>query len=130
MESQSTIDDDSASSQSHSSGTSSLKLKRKRPDLFFLGVTVMVNGYTNPCSDTIMRTLHKYGGNLEKYETDQVTHIIAENLSAAKANIYKRQKKPIPVVKPKWIMDCVEARKLIPHQNYLLNEVKDDSLHL
>ena len=117
------------SSQSQSQPTiTMLDLKRKRPDLFFLGVTVMVNGYTNPDSDTIMRTLHRFGGNLEKYETSQVTHIIAENLSTAKANIYKRQKKPIPVVKPKWIVDCVESRKLLPYQDYLIDEVKDEHL--
>ena len=81
------------------------QLKRKRKDLFFLGITVLVNGYTEPSSDAIMRMLHKHGGNLEKYETECVTHIIAENLSTAKAKIYKRQKRPIPVVLPKWILD-------------------------
>ena len=129
-ENQPSYDEDTTFSQSQSPSNvpTPLELKRQRPDLFFLGITVMVNGYTNPCSDTIMRTLHRYGGNLEKYETGSVTHIIAQNLSMAKANIYKRQKKPIPVVKPTWIEDCVEAQKLLPHQHYLLDEVKDDSL--
>jgi nucleotidyltransferase/DNA polymerase involved in DNA repair len=107
---------------------SMLQLKRQRKDLFFLGTTVLVNGYTNPSSDTIMRLLHKYGGNLEKYETACVTHIIAESLSTAKAKIYKRQKKPIPVVRPEWIVDCVEAGRLVPFADYLLEEVREENV--
>ena len=103
------------------------QLKRKRKDLFFLGITVLVNGYTEPSSDAIMRMLHKHGGNLEKYETECVTHIIAENLSTAKAKIYKRQKRPIPVVLPKWIVDCVEGGKLLPIADYLLDNVRNES---
>jgi len=100
--------------------------RRQRPDLFFYGIVVLVNGFTNPSSIDIMRTLHKYGGDLEKYETSRVTHVIAESLSMAKSNIYKRQKRPIPVVKPRWILDCVEAKQLLPHGNYLLDEVRED----
>jgi len=101
------------------------QLARERPDLFFLGVVVMVNGYTDPDTETIQRYLHKYGGDLEKYETSRITHIIAEQLSTAKANIYKRMRKPIPVVRPDWIVDCVQARKLLAHGDYLIQEVKD-----
>ena len=107
---------------------SALHLKRQRKDLFFLGVTVLVNGYTDPGADTIMRTLHKHGGDLEKYETSRVTHIIAENLSTAKAKIYKKQKRPVPVVKPQWIVDCVEAGRLLPHADYLLDEVREENV--
>jgi len=73
-----------------------------------------------------MRLLHKHGGDLEKYETSRVTHIIAEQLSVAKANIYKRQKKPTPVCRPEWILDCVEKGKLVPFGEYLLEDVRED----
>ena len=96
-----------------------------RPDLFFTGIVVLVNGHTNPDATTLMRLLHKHGGDLEKYETQRVTHIIAEQLSEAKANVYKRQKKPIPVCRPEWITDSVEQRKLIPFGDYLLEDVVD-----
>lgn len=98
---------------------------RERPDLFFLGVVVMVNGYTNPDTETIQRLLHKHGGDLEKYETTRITHIVAEHLSQAKAAIYKRMQKPTPVVHPKWITDSVAAKKLLPHGAYLIEEVKN-----
>jgi len=96
-----------------------------RPDLFFTGIVVLVNGHTNPDATTLMRLLHKHGGDLEKYETNRVTHIIAEQLSAAKANTYKRQKKPIPVCRPEWITDSVEQGKLLLFGDYLLEDVVD-----
>ena len=96
-----------------------------RPDLFFTGVVVLVNGHTNPDATTLMRLLHKHGGDLEKYETHRVTHIIAEQLSAAKANIYKRQKKPIPICRPEWVTDSVDQGKLLPFGDYLLEDVVD-----
>jgi DNA repair protein REV1 len=98
--------------------------KQARPDLFFTGVFILVNGYTNPDTETLQRLMHKHGGDLDKYETSRVTHIIAEHLSTAKANIYKRQKKPTPVCNPNWVVDCVRAQRLLPHAEYLIKEVR------
>lgn len=100
---------------------------KHRPDLFFTGVVVLVNGFTNPDTETLQRLLHKHGGDLEKYETSRVTHIIAERLSTAKANMYKRQRRPRLVCKPGWIVESVQAGKLLLASDYLINEVKDDS---
>jgi hypothetical protein len=96
-----------------------------RPDLFFMGVIVLVNGHTSPDATTLMRLLHKHGGDLEKYETQRVTHIIAEQLSAAKANIYKHQKNPTPVCRPEWITESVKCGRLLPFGDYLLESVRD-----
>ena len=100
----------------------------KRPDLFFRGIVVLVNGYTNPDTDTLQRLLHKHGGDLERYETSRITHIIAEHLSKAKASIYKKQQRPTPVVHPAWITDSVRQQKVLPWANYLIDEVRDDHL--
>ena len=100
--------------------------KRKtRSDLFFSGVVVLINGHTNPDATSLMRLLHKHGGDLEKYETRRVTHIIATQLSTAKANIYKNQKNPTPVCRPEWITDSVKVEKLMPFGDYLLEDVTD-----
>ena len=99
---------------SEEASTHSSKKLYHRPDLFFMGVVVLVNGHTSPDATTLMRLLHKHGGDLEKYETERVTHIIAEQLSAAKANVYKRQKKATPVCRPEWITDSVDQGKLLP----------------
>ena len=106
---------------------SSTKMKRikmignvERPDLFFYGIVVKVNGYTNPDNETLKRLLQKHGGDLETYETTRVTHLIAETLSKAKADMYKKMKQPRPVCTPSWIVDSVNAGKLLPYGNYLL----------
>ena len=96
-----------------------------RSELFFAGVVVLINGHTNPDATTLMRLLHKHGGDLEKYETRRVTHIIAERLSTAKANIYKNQKNPTPVCRPEWITESVSKGKLLPFGDYLLHDVLD-----
>jgi hypothetical protein len=58
-------------------------IRKSRPDLFFYGVVVKVAGYTNPDTETIKRLLQKHGGDYETYETERVTHIIAEQLSVS-----------------------------------------------
>lgn len=119
--------------QPHSTATSPSPAKplgrpNNRPDLFFYGIVIFVNGYTTPDAETLKRLIQKHGGDLEKYETSRITHIIAEQLSTAKANIYKRQKKPTPVCTPKWIMESIEQQKLLPHADYLLEGVMDKNV--
>ena len=109
-----------------SGNTITTRQSTDRPDLFFLGVVILVNGYTYPDAETLHRVLHRHGGDLEKYETSRVTHIIAENLSAAKANVYKQRTRPRPICKPSWIVDSVAAQKLLPYQDYLLDDVRKD----
>jgi hypothetical protein len=113
-------------SEELSTPSSTLKLRRDRPDLFFLGIVVKVNGYTDPDNETIKRLLQRYGGDFETYETERVTHIVAEHMSTAKANYLKQQRRPRPVVLPSWILDSVEAGKLLPHGDYLLEELQDN----
>mmetsp|Transcript_20126 Transcript_20126/g.38621 ORF Transcript_20126/g.38621 Transcript_20126/m.38621 type:complete len:349 (-) Transcript_20126:73-1119(-) len=98
-----------------------------RPDLFFTGIIVLINGYTNPDGTTLLRLLQKHNGDVEKYETTRGTYIIAQQLSTAKVNIYKKQRKPIPVVKPDWIVESVKARRLLDYREYLIDDVKENS---
>ena len=100
----------------------------RRTDLFFTGVVILVNGFTVPDASSLQRILHRHGGDLDKYETSRVTHIIASALSTAKALIYKRQRRPTPVVKPEWVTESVKAGRLIPHGDFLLEEVRDESV--
>jgi DNA repair protein REV1 len=123
--SQPVANSDPIANQQMATGVGSLR--KHRADLFFSGVVVMVNGYTEPDIETLQRMLHKHGGDLERYETSRITHIIAENLSTAKAKMYQRQRNARPVCKPKWIVDCVHADKLLPIASYVLREVKDDA---
>jgi len=102
--------------------------KRSRPDLFFYGVVVLINGYTSPDTPTLTRMLQKHGGDVEKYETSRVTHIIASALSTAKALIYKRQRNPTPYVYPQWVVDSCREGRLLPYADYLIDEIRDESV--
>ena len=94
--------------------------KQKRTDLFFQGIVVLINGYTNPDASTLQRLLHQHGGDVEKYETTRVTHVLAEQLSSAKANSMR-----LPVCHPKWIMDSIQAQKRLPEADYLVIRDKE-----
>lgn len=101
-------------------------LQIQRPDLFFHGVVVLVNGHTEPDPEWLQRCLHKHGGDVEKYETTRVTHVVATVLSDAKARFYQnRTRSYVPVVRPEWIVDSVKAGQLLPHQDYLLDQLKE-----
>ena len=123
------VDKDDARRQSVSGRPNDIiSTKRSRPDLFFYGVVVLINGYTSPDTPTLTRMLQKHGGDVEKYETSRVTHIIASALSAAKALIYKRQRNPTPYVYPQWVVDSCREGRLLPYAEYLIDEIKDESV--
>ncbi len=60
-----------------------------------------MNGFTNPTAAELRILMIKHGGEFHEYTNDRVTHIIASNLAATKAN-HMRNKL---VVKPEWIID-------------------------
>ena len=113
------------------------KDRRRRPDLFFWGVVIKVNGYTDPDSESLKRMIQKYGGDYETYETSRVTHLVAETLSKAKVDHYtttttttstmalssSSHKRPrlglkLPIVQPTWILDSIQAQRLLPWEDY------------
>ncbi|KAL3906895.1 MAG: hypothetical protein SGILL_009091, partial [Bacillariaceae sp.] len=107
--------------------TSPLLLRQQRPDLFFYGVVIKTQGYTDPDEATLRRLIQKHGGDYETYETTRVTHLIAQSLSTAKQNMYSNMRRPRPVCKPSWIVDSARAGKLLPQGQYLLNNSNSSS---
>jgi BRCT domain, a BRCA1 C-terminus domain len=104
--------------------------KHFRPDLFFYGIVIKVQGFTDPDEHTLRRLIQKHGGDYETYETTRVTHIIASAMSTAKQNIYKNQRRPTPVCLPAWIVESAQTGELLPHGKYLLNkERSQQELH-
>lgn len=81
------------------------------------GVSVYINGYTNPPDAELKALVRAHGGNYEyKYSASKVTHIIANNMADTKI-------KKLPnalVVTPKWIVDSVEAGAQLPTEPYKL----------
>ena len=83
----------------------------------FLGVTIYVNGYTQPDSDTLKELIHVHGGVYEYAPSSRVTHVIASNLPTAKI---KKLPHSVVVCTPQWITDSIANNKLLPVKNYEL----------
>lgn len=93
-------------------------LDQKPISEIFSGVTVYVNGWTQPNADELKRLIHSHGGHYEYnlYGDSGVTHTIATNLPNAKI----RNLKDTCVCTPNWIVDSIAAGKRLPVKNYLL----------
>uniref|UniRef100_L7M6V5 DNA repair protein REV1 n=1 Tax=Rhipicephalus pulchellus TaxID=72859 RepID=L7M6V5_RHIPC len=88
----------------------------------FKGISVFVNGYTNPTAEEIRRIMMLHGGTYQHYYKRKPNcYMIATNLPPAKLLDLKDY-----VVKPNWISDrlvrsvSVQAGRLLPVQDYLL----------
>jgi DNA repair protein REV1 len=104
--------------------------QERRPDLFFLGIVIKVNGYTDPDSESLKRLIQKYGGDYELYETSRVTHIVAETLSKAKVDYYtsassKQPRLKRPIVQPRWIVDSIQSQRLLPWTDYTCSVIRN-----
>ena len=81
------------------------------------GVSVYINGYTDPPDAELKALLRAHGGNYEyMYSASKVTHIIANNMADTKI---KKMPNAL-VVTPKWIVDSVAAGAQLPTEPYKL----------
>ena len=101
------------------------KLRKQFTDLdqeqaseIFAGVTIYVNGWTQPNADELKRLVHAHGGQYEYnlYGDSCVTHTIATNLPHAKIKNLKGGW----VCSPEWIVDSVAEGRRLPEQTYQL----------
>ncbi|RHY07947.1 hypothetical protein DYB36_004413 [Aphanomyces astaci] len=92
----------------------------KRTSRVLDGVVVYVNGHTHPSKMALRLLVLQHGGAFESYLTSQVTHVVATHLSTSKAleMTSSRKKKPLPVVHPQWIVDCVAQQHRLPVHLY------------
>ncbi|XP_072252813.1 DNA repair protein REV1 [Leuresthes tenuis] len=83
----------------------------------FSGVAIYVNGYTDPNADELRRLMMLHGGQFHVYYSrSKTTHIIASNLPNCKIQELKGEK----VIRPDWIVDSIEAGRLLPYLKYQL----------
>ncbi|XP_073329778.1 DNA repair protein REV1 isoform X2 [Pagrus major] len=83
----------------------------------FSGVSIYVNGYTEPNADELRRLMMLHGGQFHTYYSrSKTTHIIANNLPNSKIQELKGEK----VIRPEWITDSVKAGRLLPYLQYQL----------
>ena len=83
----------------------------------FSGVSIFVNGYTDPTADELKRIMMMNGGTFQVYKNAKTTHIIAINLPDTKVKSLKGNE---PICHPKWIVESLKAGKLLDYSNFLL----------
>ena len=82
----------------------------------FQGIVAHVNGYTQPSLNDLHVLIITHGGGFIQYldGKTQATHIIASNLTPKKVEEFRKYR----IVKPAWIVDSVNAAKVLPWENY------------
>lgn len=89
----------------------------------FEGVSIYVNGWTQPNAEELKELIYAHGGKYEYnvYSMSVVTHTIASNLPNSK--ILKLGSSI--VCKPSWIVDSIAANVRLPVDEYLLYKPED-----
>ena len=94
-----------------------VELLDKQESAIFNGVTIYVNGYTDPDADQLKEKIHAYGGVYEYRLSSSITHIIATNLPTVKIRNLGHS---TIVCRPEWIIDSIKAGTKLPVDRYLL----------
>ncbi|KAI1718513.1 impB/mucB/samB family domain-containing protein [Ditylenchus destructor] len=90
-----------------------------RKSNIFDGISIYVNGYTEPNALTLRKMIVENGGSYHHYYNyGKTTHIIATNLSENKR--WNSLRKDEKIVKPEWIVRCVEAGRLLPDDEFVV----------
>jgi len=82
----------------------------------FRGVVACVNGYTQPSLSDLHVLIVSHGGGFLQYLDGKTsaTHIIASQLTPKKKAEFARYR----IVKPAWVVESVQAGRLLPWENY------------
>jgi DNA repair protein REV1 len=82
----------------------------------FKGIVAHVNGYTQPSLNDLHILIVQHGGGFMQYLDGKttVTHIIASSLTPKKVVEFRKYR----IVKPAWVVDSIQAGKLLPWNEY------------
>ena len=84
----------------------------------FKGVSIYVNGFTEPSADELKILIHDHGGMYcYHYSPSKVTHVITCNLPDTKV---KNLNTSVIVCTPSWIVDSIAAERMLPVTGYRL----------
>ncbi|CAF0732253.1 unnamed protein product [Adineta steineri] len=88
----------------------------ERKSNIFHGISIFVDGHTEPPADELKKLMMEHGGVYHAYYSkDKVTYFISNNLPYAKIRKLKPNDK---VVRSQWITDSIKQNKLLPTYDY------------
>ncbi|XP_073836578.1 rev1 DNA directed polymerase isoform X2 [Musca autumnalis] len=87
-----------------------------RQSNLFNGISIFVNGLTNPSSDELKRIMMVHGGTYHHYQRSHTTFIIASNLPDVKVRNMDTSK----IISPQWVVDCLKEKRILDYSKYLL----------
>lgn len=82
----------------------------------FAGISIFVNGLTNPSADELKRIMMTHGGVYHAYQRNSTTFVIASNLPDVKI----RQITSAKIISPQWVVDCLSEKRILDYSKYLL----------
>uniref|UniRef100_A0A182RZQ7 DNA repair protein REV1 n=1 Tax=Anopheles funestus TaxID=62324 RepID=A0A182RZQ7_ANOFN len=82
----------------------------------FAGVSIFVNGYTNPSADELKRLMMLHGGVFHHYKRSNTTYTIASILPDVKVRSITSE----IIISPRWVVDCLKEGRLLDYSKYLL----------
>lgn len=93
-------------------------VEKKVVSNIFDGVSIFVNGYTNPPASELRHLIQLHGGEYHVYyEYGRTTYTVATHIAKAKSKQLRRNEK---IIHPQWITDCIKAAHRLPDVDYLL----------
>ncbi|KPU78063.1 uncharacterized protein Dana_GF24462, isoform B [Drosophila ananassae] len=87
-----------------------------RKSNLFAGISIFVNGRTNPSADELKRIMMVHGGTYHHYERPHTTFTIATNVPDVKVRNMNLSK----FISAQWVVDCLENEKILDYKPYLL----------
>ncbi|XP_053674481.1 DNA repair protein Rev1 [Anopheles nili] len=82
----------------------------------FAGISIFVNGYTNPSAEELKRIMMLHGGVFHHYKRSHTTYTIASILPDVKVRSITSE----IIISPRWVVDCLKQGKLLDYSRYLL----------
>lgn len=92
------------------------------------GVTVWVDGHTNPSRERIRTLLGENGAKFETYFSNSVTHVIASNLAHATRKRFTTLQKSNPrlyLVHPDWLVQSISHKRRLPERSFPIRTMTD-----
>lgn len=90
-----------------------------RKSNLFSGISIFVNGLTDPSADELKRIMMSHGGIYHTYQKSSTSFVIASNLPDVKIRQITSTSNS-KIVRPQWIVDCLKEERILDYSNYLL----------